>query len=41
MCVKTAINAQLKKINRATNAIKKINHMTAAITCNQRSWKSY
>jgi len=27
MCVKTAINARLKKINRAINAIKEINRL--------------
>jgi len=32
MCVITAINARLKKINRAINAIKKINRLTVLET---------
>jgi len=31
MCVKTAINAQFKKINRKINAIKEINRLTVVI----------
>ena len=31
MCVKTAINTWLKKINRAINAIKEIDHLTAVV----------
>jgi len=28
VCIKTAINAQLKKINRGANSIKEINRLT-------------